>query len=77
MADWNWFAEDSKESIVVPQVDAIAVYENADGDVVMRQQSGLGEDKVIIIPRGSVSAVVKALSSYKKRLNPQFKNPQI
>jgi formylmethanofuran dehydrogenase subunit D len=77
--DWNWNNEDEKLSTVVPSVDAVAVYENSHGNVVIRQQNQMGdEDSVIIIPRSSVPAIVKALNQFKgKTFKPVFKDPAL
>jgi len=62
--DWKWHEQDAKESIVVPSVQAVAVYANTDGDIVIRQQNPMGEeDAVIVVPRSSVGAIIKALKA--------------
>jgi hypothetical protein len=58
----DWLSGSLKDSTVVPQVDAIAVYTNLDGLVVIRQRSQIGEDDAFIaVPKGSVAALIKAL----------------
>jgi len=65
--DWDWSLKESAGDIVVPSVDAIAVYQNQQQDVVIRQQNSLGEDDhVIIIPKSNVRAVIKALQASLK-----------
>ncbi|MDR9850773.1 hypothetical protein [Herbaspirillum huttiense] len=44
--DWN-----DKDTVVVQRVDAIAVYQNEKGDLVIRQQDSMSDhDHYIIIP---------------------------
>ena len=55
--DWS-----DKAAIVVKRVDPIAVYANADGDIVVRQQpSHTAGDSVITIPRDRVYIFIEAL----------------
>jgi hypothetical protein len=46
--DFNWVGAKSHDQVVVPEQAAIAVYENSDGDVVIRQQAALGSDDHVI-----------------------------
>lgn len=67
MADFDWHAGEGKESIVVPQVDAVAVYSNTKGDIVIRQQHPMGEDDaVVIVPKRHVGALVAAIRKAAK-----------
>jgi hypothetical protein len=67
--EFDWLSNDDKESVVVPSVQAVAVYNNGQGDVVIRQQDGMGnEDQVIIIPRSTAKAVAKAIADAGKAL---------
>jgi hypothetical protein len=60
--DWKWHGEDAMESIVVKPVQAVAVYTNPHGEIVIRQQDTMGEDdSVIVIPKSAVNALVKAI----------------
>lgn len=61
--DWKWYDEDSKASTVIPQVQAVAMYTNPRGEIVIRQQAHMmGEDdSVIVIPRTAVATLTKAL----------------
>lgn len=62
--DWKWHGENERESIVVPAVQAIAVYTNPAGDIVIRQEDPMGnEDSVVVLPRGSVNALIKAMKA--------------
>jgi hypothetical protein len=58
--DFSW---DNDESIVVEPVLGIAVYENPDGDVVIRIQSDCSDgDEFIAIPRDRARAVAAAIN---------------
>lgn len=63
--DFSW---DNNESIVVKPVDAIAVYESAHADVIVRVQNGegCGEDTVALIPREYARAVATAITRLLK-----------
>lgn len=52
-----------KESTVIPSVRAVAVYTNPNGDIVIRQEGYPDEDAVIVIPRGALNSLVKALKA--------------
>lgn len=63
MSDWKWHGEEA-ESIVIPAVQAVAVYTNPRGEIVIRQQDQTGnEDAVVIIPRASAKALAKAITA--------------
>jgi hypothetical protein len=59
-ADFSW---SNTESVVVRQQDAIAVYGNPDGDMVIRRQRDWNEDDDawIVIARDQVRTVMKAM----------------
>lgn len=60
--DWNWSGEHDKSDIVFPTTRGVAVYTNAVGDVVIRQQGEMGDDDaVIIVPRMHIFELAKAL----------------
>lgn len=62
--DWKWNAMESLEDIVFPSVQAVAVYQNASRDIVIRQEGVMGEDdSVIIIPRQHASALLDAIKA--------------
>lgn len=62
--DFKWHDPATKDNIVVPSVDAIAVYLNPHGDVVIRQESRMGEDdSIIVVPRSMVENLIGALKS--------------
>ena len=60
--DWS-----KSDAVVIRPVEAVAVYTNTVGNVVIRQQGADlsqpygGEDTFIVIPRDRVSDVIKAL----------------
>lgn len=56
MTDFDWTVGE----VVVKSVSAIAVYNNGDGDIVIRQE-GRDEDPFIVIPKSHAKAVVKAI----------------
>lgn len=62
MDDWN--SDAMRDCTVFPTVQGVAVYLNADGDIVLKQE-GLGgeEDSVIILPRHHASAVEQAIAN--------------
>lgn len=62
--DWDWYSDDCKESTVVPAVQAIAVYTNNNGDVVLRQQDSMGgEDSLIIVPQSYARTIAQSILS--------------
>ncbi len=58
-------------SVVIKPVDAIAVYANAQGDIVIRQKSSKGifreEDSVVVVPRDRLDAIIIALERERAR----------
>lgn len=61
MPDFNW--NENKQDLVVQQVDAVAVYINMDGNIVIRQQAFPNDDAVIVLPKASIPALIKALKA--------------
>ena len=62
-----WDGENAKESTVVPSVQAVAVYTNTEGNVVIRQQDFYGEDDhIIVLPRTMVAKVAEAMKREAK-----------
>ncbi|HEL3751349.1 TPA: hypothetical protein UMV35_003687 [Stenotrophomonas maltophilia] len=61
---FNWSTTD-RDTIVVPSVRGVAVYENDRGDVVIRQEAGPldDEDSFVIVPKAFVPALIKALQA--------------
>lgn len=61
--DWDWNPEKQK-SIVVQQVDAIAIYTNVRGEIVIRQQGPNGEeDAIVAFPKTYVETIAAALNA--------------
>ena len=60
--EWNWFGESEKDSVVVPAVQAIAVYSNQAGEIVIRQEDSVGgDDSVIVFPKSQAKAIIDAI----------------
>ncbi len=61
MSDFDWA---NPTDVVIRSVNAIAVYRNDDGDIVVRQQSRLGEeDTFIVVPENLVNGLIVALQN--------------
>lgn len=59
--DFSW---SDSQAVVVEQVDAIAVYPNPKGNIVIRQQGSMGEDDaVIIVPKSRLADLILALQN--------------
>jgi hypothetical protein len=60
------FSWQDDEAVIIKRTDAIAVYRNSNGNVVIRQEgTGLGDnpdDQIIVIPHERVQDVIAALS---------------
>jgi hypothetical protein len=60
--EFTWFDDSFKQTIVVKPQDAIAVYLNPDGLIVIRQQDPMGDrDDVIAIHKQHVAVLIQAL----------------
>lgn len=60
--DWS-----DKKSVVVRRVDAIAVYKNAEGDIVIRQQrADVPVDAVVTIPAQHAYSVIEGIQRQVK-----------
>ena len=59
--DFDWNAVD--ESLLTPSVQAVAVYLNAKGDLVIRQQAAWDEDadSFVVLPIGVVPKLIQRL----------------
>ncbi len=59
--DFSWA---KREAIVVKHVDAIAVYKNDDGDVVVRQEARTPDDSdaVVVVPIAHAWTLIEALT---------------
>ena len=61
--DFKWDEED----VVIQQVDAIAVYRNAHGDLVIRQRDSVSkDDSVIVVPMQRAKALRAAIKREMK-----------
>jgi hypothetical protein len=50
------------QSVIVKQVDAIAVYKNGDGDIVIRQHRPIAnEDPCIVVPADEAGNLIEAI----------------
>jgi hypothetical protein len=63
--DFDWYGNDA-EDIVIPEQQAVAVYRNHAGDVVIRQKAGdywnqVDEDPWIVVKREHVGRLALAL----------------
>ncbi len=58
-------------SVVLEAVEALAVYSNAKGDIVIRQKSSKGifreEDSIVVVPRDRLEVVIAALERERTR----------
>jgi hypothetical protein len=63
----------SDEHVVVKRVDPIAIYKNAEGDIVVRQERQRGEDAIIVVPARYAYSVLEALQRELK--GPMFTVP--
>ncbi|MRW85845.1 hypothetical protein GJ698_17350 [Pseudoduganella sp. FT26W] len=63
MADWDWNSTSARESLVLPRVDALAIYANSNGEIVLRQQGMDGhDDSIVIIPKAQAQVVINAIA---------------
>ncbi|NYE58985.1 hypothetical protein FHW58_000137 [Duganella sp. 1224] len=63
MADWDWNSASARESLVLPRVDALAIYANNNGEIVLRQQGMDGhDDSIVIIPKSQAQEVINAIA---------------
>jgi hypothetical protein len=70
MAHMNDFSWSDPRSIVVKRVDAIAVYKNGEGDLVIRQENPSGEgDRIVVVPAQYAYTVLEAM---QQQLKPQI-----
>lgn len=61
---WDWLGDEERKSTVVRPVNAIAVYTNLNGDVVIRQQGEIGgEDSLVVAPKSAIQDLINALAA--------------
>lgn len=70
-ADFNWTS--SEEAVVFPTVQAVAVYTNPNGDIVIRQEAGStdDEDSFVVIPKTHAVSLVSAIQRELDRELPE------
>ena len=64
--DFDW--ESVKEETIIESVGAIAVYENPNGDIVIRQKGidyGMDSDAVVIVPVRYLEPLIARLADLK------------
>ena len=64
--DFNW--DDVKDSTILQSVGAIAVYENPNGDVVIRQKGidyGMDDDHFVVVPARYLEPLIARLIDLK------------
>lgn len=60
-SEFTWNVDDN--SIAIEQVDAVAVYTNVDGNLVIRQRDSMGgDDSIIVIPKAHASSLTRAIN---------------
>ena len=58
------FSWKDTEDVIIDRVEAIAVYSNPKGNIVIRQESSIGEDDaVIVVPKSRVRDLILALQN--------------
>ena len=67
MAEANDFSWSDDSLVVVKRVDAIAVYKNPEGDIVIRQESrGNDEDSRVVVPPQYAYTLVESIQRMLK-----------
>lgn len=67
MAQYDEFDWSDPKRIVVKRVDAIAVYKNEDGDIVIRQERAMVQvDAVVTIPAQHAYTIIEAIQRQLK-----------
>ena len=67
MEDTQQFDWTVRESIVVRRVDPIAIYKDAEGDIVIRQQRADSQDVIITIPPQHAHSVIEGIQAQLAR----------
>ena len=63
-SNFNWYGADESPEVVFPSVQAVAVYRNPAGNIVIRQQGDMGEDdSFVIVPRNHIDALLAAIKA--------------
>jgi len=58
LEEFNW---NDRELVVVPKQDAVAVYPNPQGAIVIRQEDEMDTDQIIIVQPDAARALAAAL----------------
>ena len=67
MSDANDFSWADEGLVVVKRVDAIAVYKNPEGDIVIRQERRTGgEDNIVIVPAQYAYTLIESIQRMLK-----------
>ena len=67
MAEANDFSWSDESLVVVKRVDAIAVYKNPEGDIVIRQENrGNDEDSRVVVPPQYAYTLVESIQRMLK-----------
>jgi len=58
------FSWSDKDYVVIEPVDAVAIYQNPAGNIVIRQMGPMGEDdSIIVVPRSRLKDLITALQN--------------
>jgi len=66
--DFDWI--EARDSIVIKEVSAIAVYQNPNGDVVIRQKCGPNDecDSFVVLPKSEITKLITAVKRREKEV---------
>lgn len=59
--DWSWSEAQENGDLVVKQVDAIAIYTNTNGEIVIRQRNTIEEDSLVVFPKEYADSIISAI----------------
>ena len=63
MTDQIDFHAVDDETVVIRSRQGIAIYENNNGDVVIRQDGGMDDDAIIVVSRSDLADLILALEN--------------
>ncbi|MGE0289487.1 MAG: hypothetical protein AB7I42_25865 [Bradyrhizobium sp.] len=58
-SDFDWRGS---EALVFPTVAAIAIYDNGQGEIVIRQHGLIDDDNFVLVPHDRIRALITALN---------------
>lgn len=62
MEDWDWYAAEHEESILIKPVEPVAVYSNRREEVAIRQRCSITDsDQLVCIPKERIVDLIVAL----------------